>query len=587
MGSNRDRWLLAGFLLLAALVFVRLFMLQVIEAPSLTQQAHSQRTNAIPLVAQRGTIYDRNGNPLATSVEATTIYANPSEITQPLQTAAILAEVLGGSAEDYLALISEDPASTFVYLLRKGEPALAQALQEREAQLKEALAAQPATDDDSDSSEPAQTALYGIHYLEDTKRVYPYGQIGAQVIGSLDLENVGVSGLELMYDTVLRGVDGSLTVELGKDGTPIPGGVQERKDAIDGQDIIISLDIDMQQYVETSLKAYGEERGAPGGNSLLYDASTGEILAAASLPLFDPLNVTQEALDAGATNLKCIGDAYEPGSIFKAATAATALETGTMGTEDTIFVPASIEVIGYIIRDAHQWPEENMSLRTIVARSSNIGTSLVEEKIGDAAFAEHLIRFGFGQPTHVDFPGESTGELAPYELWSPIQARNMSFGQGLQVSSLQMVAFYGAIANDGVKHQPHFLISQPHSTKQPTYADTRIMKASTAEQLTSMLTTVVAEGTGTAAAIEGYTVAGKTGTAEKASREGGYLIGEYIISFVGYLANADSNIVCMTSLDNPDNEAGTGPLFKDIMQFAATRYLIAPDQQPAPEGTEE
>jgi cell division protein FtsI (penicillin-binding protein 3) len=224
-----------------------------------------------------------------------------------------------------------------------------------------------------------------------------------------------------------------------------------------------------------------------------------------------------------------------------------------------------------------------MTFRSIIAQSSNVGISMVRERVSEELFASYLAKFGIGSATHIDFPGEGIGILDPWEGWSDIQAANISFGQGVAVSSLQIASFYGAVANDGIKYQPHFLIDRPQAAARAEFSGKAeaIMRPETARILSDMLVSVVTDGTGHASRIDGYAVAGKTGTAQKASPEGGYLPDNYIVSFVGYFANSNSKFVCITSMDNPigaDGNAPTGPLFASLMQFAANRYMIEPGE---------
>jgi cell division protein FtsI (penicillin-binding protein 3) len=577
----------------------QLVHLQVFAAPELSKEAQAQRTSTIVLPSKRGTIFDRNGNPLAISVDAITIYANPREVVDPQATALILADVLGGESDEYYEELIKD--TTFVYILQKADVEQAQKLKDRNQELKAQLDAKAVVGKESDeaASATSNTALYGINYLEDTKRVYPYGSIGAQTIGMVGLDNEGLFGLEQMYDSVLRGTDGALSTEYSLriedrplSGQPIPGSTREEQAPVDGQDIIVSLDIDMQQYVESELVRVGAERETDNANTLLLDGGSGEIYAVASLPLIDRDNLSAEAIEAGATTVKSICFNYEPGSIFKALTAAAVLEENAMDTEEELYVPATRTLSDYTISDSHARPDMTMTFRTIIAQSSNVGTSLVKERLSDEVYASHLSRFGIGHPTHVDFPGEGIGILDPWEGWSDIQSANISFGQGVSVSSLQIASFYGAVANDGIKYQPHFLIDRPQAAKRAEFSNKTevIMRPETATTLKSMLTTVVTDGTGHAARIEGYSIAGKTGTAQKASPEGGYLPDNYIVSFVGFFADSDSKFVCITSMDNPigaDGNAPTGPLFASIMQFAANRYMIEPGglSEGLPEGS--
>jgi cell division protein FtsI (penicillin-binding protein 3) len=584
VGSNRDRWIFVAFCFAAAVLIGQLVHLQVFAAPDLREESQAQRTSNFVIPAQRGTIYDRNGNVLAKSVEATTIYANPQQIENPRATANVLAEVLGGEAEDYYEKLIED--TTFVYIIQKADVEQAEQLRERNSKLKEELEAIPRQDDSA--TEPPKTALYGIDYLTDTKRVYPYGSTGAQVIGMVGTENQGLFGLEQMYDNVLRGTDGTLTAEYSLaieqrplSGQPIPGAPREEVAPIDGQDIILSIDIELQRYLESELARMGTERETDNGNALVLDGASGEIYASASLPLIDRDNLTVEAMENDAAVLKSICFNYELGSIFKPLTAAAVLEEQAMDVEEEIFVPAYRTYGEYVISDSHERPDATMSFRTIIAQSSNVGMSYVQDRISNEVFAGHLEDFGIGQPTHVDFPHEGVGILDDWEAWPEVQAANISFGQGVSTSSLQMASFYGAVANDGIKYQPHFLMDRPSVPESVGFSNKskQVMRPGTARALTDMLVSVVDDGTGHASRIEGYSVAGKTGTAQKASPDGGYLDGEYIVSFVGFFASSQSKLVCITSMDNPtgaEGNAPTGPLFASIMEFAANRYMIEP-----------
>jgi cell division protein FtsI (penicillin-binding protein 3) len=595
VGSNRDWKLLIVFCLAAVVLIGQLVHLQVFAAPELQAEATAQRTSNIDISAKRGTIYDRAGNVLAKSVDAVTIYANPKEISDPWATARILAEELGGEREEYYEKLVEN--TTFVYILQKADEEQAQQIKDRDQVLKKQLAAETssqtsqasqASSQDSNTAAP-KTALYGIHYLPDTKRVYPYGSIGAQVIGMVNVDNEGLFGLEQMYDNVLRGTDGKLSTEYALtidgrplSGQPIPGSEREELAPVDGQDIIVSIDIDLQQYVELELARAGVERETENGSALVLDGATGEIYAAASLPLFDRENLSQEAIEKGATTLKAVCFNYEPGSIFKPLTAAAILEERAMRPDEELYVPAQRSFSEYVVSDSHPRPDETMSFTTVIAKSSNVGISLVKDRISDEVYASYLKRFGIGGATHVDFPGEGVGSLDDWENWPEVQAANISFGQGVSVSPLQMAVFYGAVVNDGIKYQPHFLIDRPQALERSEFSDKseRIMRFDTARDLTDMLASVVSDGTGHAAVIEGYTMAGKTGTAQKALPEGGgYLPDDYIVSFVGFFAGSESKLVCITSMDNPigaESSAPTGPLFASIMQFAANRYMIEP-----------
>ena len=555
--SSRTFWVILFFLALAAVFFVRLVYLQVIVAPQYSAQAQASRTVGFALQPRRGTIYDRNGNILAISVDATTVYANPSEIQTPGATSRTIAECLGGTPADYIDALAGGEEVTFSFVKRKADVAAAKKLAEQE--------------------------LPGIYFIDDTRREYPYGQVGGQVIGcvniDVDEENnaeyyVGVSGLEMYYDTTLAGTPGYYEAEIGADGTPIPGGVHVSKPAVEGQDIVISLDIEFQEEVEKSLVAGLERVEVKSGSAIVMDAATGEIYAAASTPLFNPAN--RLSVEPGAMQLKCVTNLFEPGSIFKTVSAMAILENEVMTPEDEIFCPAEIEADGYIVSDASIRGDETWSLRTIINRSSNVGISLSVEKMGFDKLYEAIMRYNLNTPTGVDFPGELGGYLIDFDYWSRVQGYNVSFGQGISTNALQMTRFYACLINDGVEVTPHFLIRKPQTGDVPTYPTVDVVKNKAAiPQMVSMLQTVVTDGTGTLAAIDGYQVAGKTSTAEIFDEEnGGYRVGVYNLAFTGFISNSSSKLVCFVGADEVPGDRTMTPAFHDIMAYAVNRYNI-------------
>ena len=548
-GSNRAAVAIAVFAVIALVFVGRLVYLQVIKSSEYSAMAQESRTANIETSPRRGTIYDRNGYVLATSVDATTIYANPYEVTDAKGEAKELAEILGGEAADYEALLTKDDIS-FVYIKRKADVEVA----DRVKELK----------------------LAGIYFLSDTKREYPYGQIGGQVIGTVNIDGEGLTGLELQYDDVLSGTGGKLVVERGRDGTPIPGGVKEEVAAVDGQDIIISLDISLQEKVEESLTQGVKDVNGESGNAIVMDAGTGEIYAAASLPLYDP-NDLSTIVDGSETQAKSITQIFEPGSIFKTVSTMAILENGVMGPEDEIFCPAVIEADEYQVSDAHERGDETMTLRQILDNSSNVGISLSVEKLGFTELYNKIVKYNLNELTGVDYPGEGLGSLLPREQWAKITGYNISFGQGVSVTPLQMVRFYGALINDGVEVTPHFLVEKPLSDETPAYATEDVVDNKEAiPTITSMLETVVSSGTGTGAQIEGYRVAGKTSTAEIAE-EGVYKKDVYNLCFTGFLPDSSSQLVCFVGANEVPGGGNVSSVFKDIMAFAIDRYKIMPN----------
>lgn len=566
--SNRAFVPILIFAALALIVFFRLFYLQVIVAGEYSEQAEEARLVSIDVDARRGTIYDRNGTVLAISVDATTVYCNPSEVNDAGRAAQLLSETLGGQIADYLGTLTQSNLS-FAYIAQKIDVEVAQDL---EAKLDEAQ-------------------VKGVYFLDDTRREYPNGQVGGQIIGACEIAvdeesgteyYSGISGLEAYYDDILSGTPGRYVAERGQYGVPIPGGVHEDTPAVDGQDIVISLDSTLQGYLEERLAQGVADIEGTGGNAVVMDAGTGEIYAAASTPYFNPAD--RSVVEEGATQLKSVTDLLEPGSIFKTVSTLAVLETGTYGPDDEIFCPSYITADGYTISDAHARGDQTMTLRQILDQSSNVGISLAVEEMGFQELYDHIVKYGLHKRTGVDYPGEgeagtdALGYLVPFDEWSRVTGYNVSFGQGISVTPLQMTRFYGAIINDGVACTPHFLISKPQTGENPEYATEQIVEnTSVLPTMIDMLKTVVTDGTGTAAAIDGFEVAGKTSTAEIYDEEnGGYRKGVYNICFTGFLADSSSQLVCFVGANEVPGDRVVTPVFKDIMTTAIDRFKITP-----------
>lgn len=548
-GSNRFRVLLVFFGIVLLLLVGRLVQLQIILADDYSTQAANSRTVSVELSPRRGTIYDRNGKVLASDVQATTIYCNPKEITDVKSTAEKLAGVLGGDASIYEGALSTEN-TTFAYVKRKV---------------------------DQDKGEEVQgLGLDGIYFLDDMKRVYPYGSIAGQILGLVDVDGNGQTGLELYYDSILKGEPGKLVLQQGAYGMPIPDGTEVDEPAKDGQDIILSIDIDMQQYVEERLAKGVSDIGGEDGSAVLYDADSGDIIAIASTPYLDPSD--RSNIEEGATSVKAITTQFEPGSIFKTASFCAMLEAGGITAQTTVDCPVYLEADEYKISDAHERAATTMTAAEVLAQSSNVGTSLlVQQHLGFNGLYDKIRKYGLNDATGVDYPGEAEGYLTNVSTWSLIQSYNVTFGQGISLSPLMITRFYGAIASGtGVAHTPHFLISKPSSGEEVTWGSEQIIDNTDAiAPLTDMLVGVVENGTGKTAAVEGYTTAGKTGTAEYADDTGSYVKNMYNLDFVGFLPNATSNLVCFVGVNHVPYDRNTCEVFKDIMTEASSRYKIA------------
>jgi len=400
---------------------------------------------------------------------------------------------------------------------------------------------------------------------------------------------VGLTGLELGYQDVLAGTPGERTHELGLSGQAIVSGVDEERAPIAGATVVTTIDRDLQFQTQAALEQAVEEQGARGGTVIVMDPRTAEVLAMASNPSFDP-NAFGDAPSATYRN-RAVTDAYEPGSTNKVITAAAAIQERAIPLGTRLTVPWTMPVGDYIIHDSQSHAPMQMTLGDIVAESSNIGAVMVADRLGAPALATYLARFGLGRATGVGFPGESNGIMLPLDQWNDTILATTAYGQGIAATPLQMVSVYSTIANDGRWVQPKLVRGTigPDGSLEPseTAPTRRVVSAETARMVTRMLAYAVQDGTGTNAQIPGYQVAGKTGTARIPTGDGsGYLEGQYIASFIGYLPAGDPEVVVAAILDRPAAVYGglaAAPLFKRVALAAIARLGIAPaDRVPLP-----
>lgn len=576
--AGRIKIVLCLAIIVIVLFLLAFFKIQVLDGSNYVAAAESMRVSTYPIEPRRGTIYDRNGNVLAISVDKTTIVCDPTEIVDtklnknegysPWEPAQILAEYLGGSAEDYYEMITK-PDTKYVLIYRKAEPDVAKKIEDK----------------------LAQEEIYGIYFTNDPKREYPHGEIGGQIVGAVqevadEATNrqyyVGISGLEAYYDDVLSGEPGWATHEQGKDGTKIPNGIHEEQAPVDGQDIVISIDLELQRKVEETLKKGMKDLKSKGATSVVIDGATGEIYAAASLPLFNPAD--RSVVEEGATTLKVVTDLFEPGSIFKTVAAMAILENETLTPDDEIFCPAELAADEYFISDAHERGDATFTFREILDQSSNVGISLCTEMNGFDKLYDAIIRYNLHSDTGVDFPGEGEvgtdilGMMKSFDTWSKMDGYSASFGQGISITALQIARFYGAIVNNGVECTPHFLISYPQTGEVVEYETEQVIENTNAiPVMQDMLKTVVTSGTGTGAAIDGFNVAGKTSTAEiYDEKTGTYKDDAFNLAFTGFIADSNSSLVCFVGAQEVPGDGTTTAMFKDIMTTAIDRFRISP-----------
>lgn len=545
--------MLLGLLcVIVAAVALRLFWLQVIDGPRLASEAESRRTNVVTLTARRGTIYDRNGKVLAMSVECQTIYANPKVVENASAVAQVLAQNLGGVASDYVGDLTAD--TTFRYIKRQVDQDVA----------------------DKIKQELSDQGLAGIYYLKDSKRVYPYGSTGAQILGFVGSEGTGLSGLEYYYNDILTGTDGQMIMETGLGGTPIAGGTSEVTEAQNGTDIMLSIDIDLQEEAERIIAEGVETYQSESGSVMVSNPKTGEIYAACSTPLPDFSNLT----DSSSLDLKLVSQSYEPGSVFKVITTSIGYDLG-LYTPDTVYnVPARYTLgDNYVQDDDGRDYAEDMTVRYMLQHSSNPAMALLaNEVIGPKRFAEGVEKFCIGQKTGIDFPGETTGIVKSYDEYDGTTAGYMAFGQSVAIPMIQIIRAFAAVGNQGTLTTPHFLIAKA-GEKVDWPSGGQAISAEACEQEIDAMRAVMTDGTGKNGAVEGYDIAGKTGTGEQA-KDGsdGYEGYYYVASLCGF-ANADDPEVLVYAGLNGTSHLALGSaahIFHDVMQQSVAILGIAP-----------
>jgi cell division protein FtsI (penicillin-binding protein 3) len=481
------------------------------------------------------------------------VYADPRYVVDPWGTANRLAPLLGETVGELAVDLASD--ATFVYLARQVEVDVADRI--------------------------ADLELPGIGFLDSTARVYPAGSLASQVLGFVGLDGEGLNGLELQFEDVLAGEPGERTQEIGPGGQPIVSGVDVSRPPVAGASIETTIDRQLQYQTQVALEEAVLRQGARGGTAIVMDPRTGEILAMASYPWFDPNAFVDSP--PRTYRSRAMTDAFEPGSTNKVITAAAAIQEQALPLDERLTVPWTLDVDEYTIHDSHPHPPLRLMLGDVIAQSSNIGAVLVARRVGSPVMAEYLSRFGLGRTTGSGFPGESSGIVMPLQEWSAANLATMAYGQGIAATPLQMISVFATIANDGRWVQPRLVRAtvDPDGTRHevPVEDPRRVVSAETAEMVSRMLAYAVEHGTGASAQVEGYQVAGKTGTARIPDPDGGYLVGEYIASFIGYLPAADPQVVVAVILDRPAQGYGglaAAPLFQRVARAAISRLGIEP-----------
>jgi cell division protein FtsI (penicillin-binding protein 3) len=547
--NRRIRLLLAVLTLAFGGLLLRATWLQGVRAESLARLGQTQHREAVTLPASRGTLYDRTGVELGLGENATTVYANAKQIVNPRSAAVAVERTLGLDANRIYPQLA-DRTRGFVYVERQADPAQAAALQ--------------------------RLKLSGLGFYPEERRNYPQGSVGAQVLGYVGIDGDGLAGLELQFDRQLSGRAGQQTIVKDPSGRVID--VQQQRPERPGRDVFLTLDHSIQANAEEVLRETVHKWHAKSASAVVLDPRTGAVLAMAVQPGYDANRFPSAPRDLQRN--RTVTDTYEPGSTFKLIPVAGALSERLVSPSTRFTLPYSLKVADRVIHDAEPRGTVNYSVAQILAHSSNIGAIELAEMLGRTRLSSWISRFGFGRVTGIDFPGESPGIVLPPDKWSGSTIGNVPIGQGIAVTPVQMAAAYAAIANRGVWSRPH-LVDHVAGGGRPSLYRRRLVSPRIASQLMLMLKDVVAEGTGQYAAMPGYQVAGKTGTAQKPDSHGGYATGRYVASFVGIVPASRPRLVILVMVDEPQGAIWGGvvaaPAFQQIARFDLQYLEVPPD----------
>ncbi len=559
LGSQGTR-LRGGLVFLLALLLVlagRLVQLQAVSGTAYAATAEKQRRVATTLVAPRGAITDRTGRAIALSVDGRAVSANPRAIRSatcqpgaeapctPRAIATALSPVLGVPLADLVERLERDAA--FVYLARDLDPEVGNRVEDLD--------------------------LLGIMVDPEPRRSHPGAELAANVVGFTNREGKGAAGVELGWESVLAGVDGRSVAEVDAGGRVIPSGEQTRVEPVIGRDVQLTIDSDLQWYAQQVLAAKVEETRAVNGSAIVLDAATGEVLALATAPTYDADRPGDS--DPEDRGNPAISEMYDPGSVNKIITISAALEAGIVTPEDVLTVPYSQRFGDHLVVDAHQHETEDLTVNGIFIQSSNTGTVQIAEELGAERLTDAMRAYGFGSRTGIGLPGEAAGIVRDPADWSGSSLGTIPIGQGVSVTALQVASVYQTVANDGVRVAPRIVKATTDAegrvVPEPAPESRRVVSSATAQAMRPMLEGVVtAEGTAPLAAIPGYRIAGKTGTADRPKAGGGY--SGYTSSFVGFAPADAPRLVTAVVLQGTGSKgyfggSTAGPVFKEVMGF--------------------
>ncbi|GAA2089849.1 penicillin-binding protein 2 [Aeromicrobium tamlense] len=561
---NRLRVLVVCVLGLFLLFAGRLFQIQAVDSKAYAAMAVEAGTRKAVVPAPRGDIVDRNGEELVTSTDGLTITGDPSMTAEKApEIARILHEKLGDEI-DYFDTIQKlrTPKSRYVFLA-KDLPAY------------EARKAVKAV---------AEAGYTGVFTETESLRSYPGGSLAANVLGITEENGKGIAGLEMQYDQQLTGKDGSSTYEVSTTGQRIPMADSTVEEMVPGANVNTTIDRDLQWYADQRLRDVVSSAGADYGLAITMDVRTCQIVQLSQAPTFNP--DSRAGVNDGTLVNRAVSNVFEPGSVMKTITMAALADQGKVTADTRIKVPSGMVIDGFPIGDYWQHGAIRLTAAGVIAKSSNLGTIVAAEQMSDSTFYSYLRKFGFGAHSGIDLPEESVGIVSPARDWTKAKHATTSFGQGVSVNAIQMIRAVGAIANGGVMCTPRVVDSLTKADGSVEKTDPgesrRVVSREAASEVTRMMEAVTADdGTAPAAQIEGYRVAGKTGTAWRVNpTTGKYVRGQNTISFMGFAPADNPRFITYVVIDKPPRNAGggsmAGPVFHDIMSMALERFGVTP-----------
>jgi len=563
VARQRNRLLFLLFLVLAfaLLTLYRLLYLQVLGREELLEKAGGQTTNQQVRPAQRGMIRDARGVLLAGNKKVNSVYAIPKDVEDPLLAASALSPLLEIRTEDLLAKIEQaknEQKISRIYLKRQVSPEVSEKVQ--------------------------NLKIKGIGLLPETKRVYPADTLASHLLGFVNIDGKGQYGVEGQYDKLLAGIPGQLSTEGG--GDEVAEGLYQVSSPIKGADLVLTLDVNVQYIVERELKRVYELDRAKEASAIVMDPQTGAIIASASFPDYNP-NDYQNVTDAALFVDPNIAAAYEPGSTFKVITLSSALDENVITPQTSIDCTGTFEYGGVTIHNAYGGKAHGEeSMIQVLANSCNVGAATVSTRMGRDLYYKRLLSYGFGSTTGVDLQGEAPGLLRNPAEWYDSDLAMMAFGQSIGVTPIQMITAFSAVANGGKLMRP-YVVAEVHDSSGVTVQGGEVVRQAispeTAATMRAMMVNAVDNGIANMASIPGYSVAGKTGTAQIPNPSGGgYIEGTYIHSFIGFTPAEDPKFILMVIIKNPDSETpAVNPmtLYKNIATELLEYYRVPPDRQ--------